>query len=91
MHLSYVLRRVPGLIQAPKLALEDEPEYTVDHATKTAHKTIGAGISLAESSEEWLSTHNKYRCMHGVPSLEWSAAMAANAQAWADRGTAIHA
>jgi cathepsin B len=30
-----------------------------------------------------LDRHNKYRCMHGVPLLKWSPAIASNAAAWA--------
>jgi len=49
-------------------------------------------ITLNEvmSSDELVSEHNKYRCMHGAPDLTWSAEMAANAQAWADRGVFSH-
>lgn len=34
--------------------------------------------------QEWLDAHNKYRSLHGVPPVTWSATVAASAQAWAD-------
>jgi hypothetical protein len=49
-------------------------------------------ITLNEmmSVDDWVSEHNKYRCMHGVPDLTWSSEMAVNAQAWADAGNFQH-
>lgn len=45
---------------------------------------------LSEEMQEVLDRHNLYRCMHGVPALEWDHAIAANAQAYADRGVYKH-
>jgi len=40
---------------------------------------------------EWLRSTNIFRCMHGVPPVSWSKAVAASAQAWANRGLFRHA
>lgn len=42
-----------------------------------------SGASPAEI-QEWLDVHNKYRSIHGVPPVTWSATVAASAQAWAN-------
>src|SRR2546423_10235636 len=39
----------------------------------------------AFSAGSYLAAHNKYRARHCVPALGWSAALAAQAQAWANR------
>jgi len=44
----------------------------------------------AEDKDALLQKHNVFRCMHGVPALEWDDAVAASAQAWADRGIYDH-
>ena len=45
----------------------------------------------ATDAERWVAAHNKYRCIHGSPNLVWSAAVAASAQEWADKGVFSHA
>ena len=37
-----------------------------------------------------LLRHNQLRCIHGAPPLVWNEAVAASAQAWADRGIFEH-
>jgi len=37
-----------------------------------------------------LLRHNQLRCIHGAPPLVWNDAVAASAQAWADRGIFEH-
>lgn len=37
-----------------------------------------------------LDQHNMYRCLHDVPNLVWDDKVAANAQAWADKGLFDH-
>ncbi len=47
----------------------------------------------AQATDDMKNTlllHNVYRCMHGVPLLEWDDAVAANAQKWADNGQYKH-
>ena len=44
----------------------------------------------ATDAERWVAAHNKYRCIHGSPNLVWSAAVAASAQEWADKGVFSH-
>jgi len=40
--------------------------------------------------QEVLDIHNMYRCMHGVPLMKWDFGIAAQAQAWADKGQFKH-
>lgn len=48
-----------------------------------------AAVSDAEKNE-MLDLHNMYRCMAGVPALEWDDALATKAQSWADTGNMGH-
>ena len=43
-----------------------------------------------DEATRWTATHNKYRCMHNAPAVEWSADLAKSAQSWADRGEFKH-
>jgi hypothetical protein len=53
--------------------------------SRVHHKSIALP---AEKQRAILGRHNAYRCIHGVPLLEWNDAIAANAQKWADEATA---
>jgi len=35
-----------------------------------------------DEATRWTATHNKYRCMHGVPAVEWNDAAEANANTY---------
>jgi hypothetical protein len=43
-----------------------------------------AQAATPEEIRLWLSAHNELRALHGAPPLEWSATLAASAQAYAD-------
>jgi len=45
---------------------------------------LQASVTLPSEMQAVLDQHNVYRCMHGVPLLQWDTDVAANAQAWAD-------
>lgn len=49
-------------------------------------------VAAASPTEiaEWLQVHNSYRTLHGVPSVIWSVAMAASAQAYAESCPSDH-
>jgi len=49
-----------------------------------------AGSITAQEQQDMLDQHNIYRCMHAVPLFTWDAAIAANAQAHADKGQFTH-
>jgi len=51
---------------------------------------LEANSTVSVDDNAWLTAHNKYRCMHGVPNLSWSSAVAAKAQEWANRGVYEH-
>merc|ERR1719413_37434 len=40
--------------------------------------------------QQVLDKHNQYRCMHGLPDLEWDDRVAEKAQSWADKGELVH-
>ena len=44
----------------------------------------------ARFAQEILQAHNFYRCLHGVPPLQWHAQVAEYAQAWVNRGVFKH-
>jgi len=46
-------------------------------------------VSSAEK-KEMLDLHNMYRCMAGVPALQWDDALQTQAQSWADTGNTGH-
>jgi len=48
-----------------------------------------AAVSSAEQ-KEMLDLHNMYRCMAGVPALEWDDTLQQQAQSWADTGSTSH-
>ena len=48
-------------------------------------ETASAGFA-----REILQAHNFYRCLHGVPPLQWHARVADYAQAWVNRGVFEH-
>jgi len=48
-----------------------------------------AAVSPAEQ-KEMLDLHNMYRCMAGVPPLEWDDSLQEQAQSWADTGKTEH-
>jgi uncharacterized protein YkwD len=50
-----------------------------------AGDTASAGFA-----QEILQAHNFYRCLHGVPPLQWHAQVAHYAQAWVNRGVLEH-
>lgn len=58
-------------------------------ATLDTLMETGSEVS-ASDADRWIAIHNKYRCMHGVPALKWSNAVAADAQSWADKGVFKH-
>merc|ERR1719424_305967 len=45
---------------------------------------------LSDFAQTLLDRHNRYRCMHGVPLLTWSSAVANNAQKQANAGKFAH-
>ena len=47
-------------------------------------------VELSEEMQEFLGQHNMYRCVHGVPLLEWDTSIASRAQSWADNGVWKH-
>lgn len=47
----------------------------------SAHDLLAATSS---EIQEWLQAHNKYRTLHGVANVTWSAHLAQKAQDWAD-------
>jgi len=51
-----------------------------------------SGDSDAGSFQAVLDRHNVYRCMHGIPLLNWNSEIATNAQNWADStgGDMVH-
>jgi len=53
-------------------------------------KTKKGLTELPTFMQEVLDIHNMYRCMHGVPLMKWDFAIAAQAQAWADKGQFAH-
>ena len=44
----------------------------------------------ATEMDAYLTEHNVYRCMHGVPLMTWDAKIEQIAQRWADRGQMQH-
>lgn len=65
---------------------------------ETARRAPGAPAVGEQSGEtasagfarEILQAHNFYRCLHGVPPLQWHARVADYAQAWVNRGVFEH-
>jgi hypothetical protein len=47
-------------------------------------------IACWQDSDLWVAAHNKYRSMHCAPDVKWNSAVAADAQAWANRGVFTH-
>ena len=47
--------------------------------------SVVAALSAGGAHLAYLDAHNTRRCMHGTPALQWSAAVAASAQAHADK------
>jgi len=54
-------------------------------AAEHSGESAGAGFA-----QEILQAHNFYRCLHGVPPLQWHARVADYAQAWVNRGVFEH-
>lgn len=54
---------------------------------KTTGKPKPAGSGLSADATAFLNSHNAYRAKHCVPALTWSAALAAQAQAWVNQCT----
>jgi hypothetical protein len=52
----------------------------------------GAAVAAVTPAEKQdiLDCQNAFRCMHGVPDFTWDDRIAANAQAWADKGQYGH-
>jgi len=73
-----------GDSSAPSPQASEEPSSPSD-STPTSDGS-------ASDTNGILEEHNKYRCMHGVPPLSWSAALAQQAQQWADQqgGKMVH-
>jgi hypothetical protein len=82
---------------------EDEDEAAIEselHAndqTETEGALLendmaGMTMRVATSAEKkvFMNMHNKYRCMHGVPSVTWNSAMAADAEKWVVRNGYKH-
>jgi len=82
---------------------EEEEEEEEKAAVAAPVSLLSLNATAATTSEEEeeeegltgemqavLNQHNVYRCMHGVPPLTWNAAIARNAQAWANRGVYEH-
>merc|ERR1719487_2534661 len=64
-------------------------ETAVSESEDAAPAAPVAGLSETDKAEI-LDMHNRYRCMHGAPLLEWSAAVAESAQTWADQDEFAH-
>lgn len=56
----------------------------------TLHVLLVRVQSLTPEMKAVLDQHNVYRCLHNVPNLVWDSEVAANAQAWADKGLFDH-
>jgi len=69
------------LLTAPEPTPALEADLTV---------AVDANLTVDVDANAWLTAHNKYRCMHGVPSLSWSSAVAKKAQDWANAGVYKH-
>jgi hypothetical protein len=60
----------------------DEPPVS-DEDSVQAEGSLPDGSGTGEASD-WVVVHNTYRALHGAPDLQWSAAIASGAQAYAD-------
>jgi len=63
-----------GLAEPPRFTVEPELPGSLLQAEHT-----GARPANALDKKAFLAMHNLYRCMHGVPKVTWSDAMATNA------------
>lgn len=59
---------------------------TLDVAAGAPKKFLG----LAGDASQWVAEHNKYRCMHGVPPLKWSEALAKGAKDYIWENPKLH-
>jgi len=78
--------RPPAGHEAPRQEPgEASPAPGAPVAASQAGDTASAGFA-----QEILQAHNFYRCLHGVPPLQWHAQVADYAQAWVNRGVFEH-
>ncbi|HQR59000.1 MAG TPA: CAP family protein, partial [Azonexus sp.] len=78
--------RPPAGHEAPRQEPgEASPAPGAPVAASQAGDTASAGFA-----QEILQAHNFYRCLHGVPPLQWHAQVAEYAQAWVNRGVFEH-
>lgn len=76
----------PAGREAPRQAPgETSPAPSAPAAGARAGEAASAGFA-----QEILQAHNFYRCLHGVPPLQWHAQVAHYAQAWVNRGVFEH-
>ena len=61
-------------------------DSTLEPTEEPAADPTTEPTETADPIDEWLSEHNKYRCMHGAADLAWDADVAEKAQRVADRG-----
>jgi hypothetical protein len=53
-------------------------------------RSVNAGASNAAFAQQILKAHNRLRCLHGAPPLQWSNAVADYAQRWVDKAGFQH-
>jgi len=80
-----------SVVTIPTLAPTAAPTASPTEAPSsapTSFPTMAPTVNMEESAR-WVDVINYYRCLHGVPKVEWDNGMATSAQAWAESLNAL--
>lgn len=93
-------RKLAAAEKRRKAAAAEKRQKAVERRVKIAKKkpvkvvkVKGAtkkALAYEKEAEEWVRTTNLARCIHGVPPVSWSRAVAKSAQKWANKGQFRH-